>query len=267
MLHEAGVRPSKRLGQSFLVEPAILEAFRDAVSEMKPRRIVEIGPGLGAVTRVLAPLAPEVVAIEIDGRLADMLRRNLADLPSVTIFHQDALSYVLPEDDGTWVVGSIPYAITAPILQHLVTHRRSISGAVLLTQREVAEKVAASPGPEGSALGILVQAYSDVRLVRRVGRGGFYPSPDVDSTLWTMRFLEEPRFTSNPKTFFAVVRTIYGARRKMLRAALRLALTRETVAAALQKADLDGSIRGETFGFAELDRLAVALAHAEWLTT
>jgi len=267
MLHESGVHPSKRLGQNFIVEPAVLDAFRAAVSEVKARRIVEIGPGLGAVTQVLAPLAPEVVAIEIDGRLANMLQRRLAGLPSVTVLHQDALDYVFPDDhDGTWVVGSIPYSITAPILQHLVTHRRSIAGAVLLLQREVAEKIAASPGPTGSALGVLVQAYSDVELLRRVSRGSFYPSPDVDSTLWTMRFLEGARFACDPGTFFTIVRAIYGARRKMLRAALRLVLPRAVVGEILDAARLDGSIRGETLDFAELSRLADALERAEWPT-
>jgi 16S rRNA (adenine1518-N6/adenine1519-N6)-dimethyltransferase len=264
-LAEAGVRPSKRLGQSFLVEPGVLDAIRDVVSDAQPERIVEIGAGLGAVTKVLASLAQEVIALEIDARLVDTLTRNVGGLPSVAVCHEDALDYCFPdasEGGKAFVVGSIPYAITAPILQRLVAHRAGISAAVLLTQREVAEKIAASPGPSGSALGVLVRAHADVQLLRRVGRGSFFPVPEVDSTLWMMRFLESARFRAGAETFFAMVRAIYGVRRKMIRAALRPLASREQLAEAFKAAGIEETVRGETLGFAELDRLACAFEAA-----
>jgi len=262
LLQDAGVRPSKRLGQNFLVEPTVLGSIEDAVAEVSPRRIIEIGAGLGTVTRILAPLAPDLEAIEIDRRLVGVLERTVGGLDSVTVCQGDVLEYSFGGSEdrgGTVVFGCIPYASTTPILQRLVAHHKSISAAVLLTQREVAEKIEASPGASGSALGTLVRAYADVRLIRRVRRGCFFPIPDVDSTLWTMRFLETPRFTSDSTSFFSVVRAIYGVRRKMLRVALRQIASRERIDEALRTAGIDETVRGETLGFEELDRLARGL--------
>lgn len=261
LLAEAGVRPSKRLGQSFLVERGVLDAIRDVVSDAQPERVVEIGAGLGVVTQVLAPLVQEVIALEIDARLVDVLMRNVGSLPSVAVRHEDVLDFRFPDAQGSEkvvVVGSIPYAITAQILQRLVAHRAGISMVVLLTQREVAEKIAASPGPSGSALGVLVSGYADVQLLRRVGRGSFFPVPEIDSTLWTMRFLKDARFSAGAETFFAVVRAIYGVRRKMLRVALRSLVSREHLAEVLKAAEVEETVRGETLGFDQLDRLACA---------
>jgi 16S rRNA (adenine1518-N6/adenine1519-N6)-dimethyltransferase len=266
LLGEAGIRPSKRLGQSFLVDRAVVDAISSIVAEASPPRIVEIGAGLGTVTRALAPLAAEVVAIEIDRRLVAVLGRTVAGLKSVSVRHGDALDYAFEDREDApkvLVFGSVPYAATAPILQHLVAHRRSIAAAVLLTQREVAEKIEASPGASGNALGVLVRAYADVEIVRRVGRESFHPVPGVDSSLWTMRFLDRPRFSAAPEALFAVVRAVYGARRKMLRAALRSLVPRERVGHVLRAAGIAGEVRGETLGFDGLDRLAQALAEDE----
>lgn len=266
MLRDADVRPSKRLGQNFLADPGVLGAIRDAVSAESPSRIVEIGAGFGAVTSVLASLAPDVVAVEIDQRLVEALERNVASCDSVAVRHCDVLDYEIERaSDGgkVVVVGCIPYAITAPILQRIVAQREAVSAAVLVTQREVAEKIAVSPGASGSALGVLVRGYADVRLLRRVGRGSFFPVPEVDSTLWTMHFLEGARFTAGSETFFTMVRAIYGVRRKMLRVALRAYAERECVDDALKAAGIEGTVRGETLGFDELDRLARAFERGE----
>jgi 16S rRNA (adenine1518-N6/adenine1519-N6)-dimethyltransferase len=160
------------------------------------------------------------------------------------------------------VVGSIPYSITAPILQKLVEARASIRVAFLITQREVADKILASPGPAGTSLGTLVRAYAEVEIVRRVPRGSFHPVPAVDSTLWKLAMRDEPRFASPPEMFFAVVRAIYGARRKTLRNALQRAFACDDVAAWLARAGLEGGVRGETLDFEALDRLAAAAPDA-----
>jgi len=262
MLDELGIRPSKRLGQNFLVSSKAVESIRQAVVAENPRRIVEIGAGLGAVTRAIASLASEMTAIELDKRLVDALQRTVSDLPAVKVWSGDVLDFDFADsasEGKSLVVGSIPYAITAPILQHVVAGREYLSGAVLVTQAEVAEKVAASPGPSGSALGVLVRAFADVEILRRIKRGAFYPVPDVDSALWRVRFLESPRFTAPPDRFFAVVRAAYGVRRKMLRGALRSLASKDAIARALEEAGVEGTVRGETLGFEAFDRLACAL--------
>jgi len=263
LLAEAGVRPSKRFGQNFLADTGVLADIESAVSGWPVGTIVEIGPGLGAVTEVLLRRACRVVAVETDGRLAAMLEQRLGAAASLEVVQEDVLRFDLAGHLGVercGVVGSLPYRITAPILKWLVDRRDRVSGAVLITQREVAEKVAASPGKDGSALGILIKAYADVEIVRRVARGCFVPVPEVESSLWTLTFRDRPRFEADPDVFFAVVRALYGTRRKMIRGVLRAVVPPEAVADVLREAEVEETARGEELDFDALDRLAGAVA-------
>ncbi len=259
-----GVRPSKRLGQNFLVDENVVAAIVEAIGPDAAGDVVEIGPGLGALTTHLARRARRLAAVEIDRRLAARLRETLSEPASrVEVCVGDILDYDFEATAAAWgerlvVVGSVPYSITSPILKKLIGGRAAIRAAYLVTQREVAEKIQASPGPDGTALGTFVRAYAEVSIVRRVPRGAFYPVPDVDSCLWKLETLDLPRFRADEASFFAVVRAIYGARRKTLRNALERRFPRTAVAAVLARARQDGAIRGETLGFPELDSLAVA---------
>jgi 16S rRNA (adenine1518-N6/adenine1519-N6)-dimethyltransferase len=204
-----------------------------------------------------------VVAVEADRRLADLLAERLGGCSGLEIRREDVLALDLDSaigEEPAYVVGSLPYRITAPILKWLVDRRARFTGALLITQREVAEKIAASPGKEGTAFGVLVRAYADVEPIRRVGRGSFFPVPEVDSTLWSLAFRERARFGTDPEAFFAVVRALYGTRRKMIRGALRTLLPRHAIGPVLEAARIDGTARGEELGFDELDRLAAAVA-------
>jgi 16S rRNA (adenine1518-N6/adenine1519-N6)-dimethyltransferase len=263
LLAEAGVRPSKRLGQNFLVDPGVLEDIEEVIGRAAPATIVEIGPGLGAVTEVLIRLAPKVVAVEVDRRLAELLTNRLVGKENLEVLNEDVLRLDLKDHVGegpVYVAGSLPYRITAPILKWLIDQRQAITGALLITQTEVAEKIAASPGKDGTALGLLIRAYADVESVRRVARGCFVPVPAVDSTLWSLAFRARPRFESNPEAFFAVVRALYGTRRKMIRGALRALVPADSVGGVLDEAEIDGTARGEELGFEQLDRLAASVS-------
>jgi len=261
LLAEAGVRPSKKLGQNFLADRGVVADIEVIASGWSAETIVEIGPGLGALTERLIDVA-RVIAVEVDGRLAEGLENRLGGETKLEVVHEDILRLDLKSRLGgerCFVVGSLPYRITAPILKWLIDHRESVCGAALITQREVAEKIAASPGKDGSALGILVRSYADVEIVRRVARGCFVPVPEVESTLWTLAFLKRPRFEADPDVFFDVVRALYGTRRKMVRGALRAIVPPETVADILRKAEVEETARGEILGFEELDRIAAAI--------
>jgi len=270
-LADADIRPSKRLGQNFLVSQGVVDAVIDAIADESGSQSgaqdatwIEIGPGLGALTFPLAARARRLIAVEIDRRLAARLRNAAAssgtevEIVEGDFLETDIRSFLAPDSQKLDVVGSIPYSITAPILKKLVESRDVIRVALLITQREVAEKVLASPGPDGTALGVFVRAYADVALVRRIPRGAFFPVPEVDSSLWKLTMLERPRFAASGEAFFAVVRAIYGARRKTLRNALQRAFEGVEVAALLAESGIDGTIRGETLGFPELDSLALA---------
>ena len=263
LLRAEGIRPNRRLGQHFLVDRSVLAKIVSELERDNPQEILEIGAGLGTMTRELARIASCVVAVEIDRGLTKVLRRAVSGLENVEIVCQDFLKFDFANafgDRSVYVVGNIPYSITSPILAHLVGQRRSISRALLLAQTDVVEKIAASPGPGGIPLGILVQAYCDVDIVRRVESRCFLPAPTVDSTLWRLSFLERPRFSADPETFFGVVRALYGTRRKMIRRALRQGLSADQIQAVLEETGIDPTARGETLSFEDLDRLSLAVA-------
>jgi len=266
LLRSAGVHPSKRLGQNFLVDRTVLDAILAEVKRAAPREILEIGAGLGTVTCELARIAPRVVAVEVDRRLVQILERTVGNLKSVEIQRQDFLSFNFAttfDDRRAFVVGNIPYRITSPILKRLVEKRESISHALLLTQSKVAKKIAASPGPDGTALGVLVRAYADLSLIRPIAKECFYPVPKVDSILWRLSFLAHPRFSASQEVFFTVVRALYGKRRKMIRSALRDLLPIERIAEVLSTAGIDPTARGEGLTFQQLDRLALAITPSQ----
>ena len=263
LLQRSGIRPRKQLGQNFLADPGVLEALVEEVRHWRSHIILEIGAGLGTVTARLASIAQHVVAVEVDTRLIPILREAVLDQENVKIHPSDILSFDIAqafEEKSVSIVGNLPYGITAPILKYLVLHRAAIVHAVLMTQREVAAKIVSSPGPDGSALGVFVRAYADVSLVRQVPRQAFYPAPNVDSALWTLSFLDRPRFSADPAVFFQLVRLLYGKRRKMIRRVLRDLLPKDRVETLLSAAEIPPSTRGETLGFESLDRLATAIA-------
>jgi 16S rRNA (adenine1518-N6/adenine1519-N6)-dimethyltransferase len=263
-LAAAGIRPSKRLGQNFLVDPRAVSRILELVRSEGACGVVEIGCGLGALTLPLADESVRLVSLDVDPRLVEQTRpRVAARSGTAEVRLQDVLEFDFRGVASAWgakvvVVGSIPYSITAPILKKLVAERESIRSAILVTQREVAAKVEASPGPDGTSLGVLIRAYADVALAGRISRHAFYPVPEVDSCLWKLTMRASPRFTGREAEFFAVVRAIYGARRKTLRNALQRAFSPDAVARILEESGTDGQVRGETLGFLELDALARA---------
>ena len=254
-----GIHPQKHLGQSFLVDRCVLGRIAEEARSICSNKILEIGAGLGTVTLELAHLCPTVVALEIDPRLMDVLAETVGDREEIELVRQDFLSFDFEKtfgDEQVFVFGSIPYRITAPILKKLTECREYISAALLLTQEEVAHKIKASPGPEGSSLGVMLYAYADISVIERVPRKSFHPVPRVDSTLWLLRFLPHARFSADPGTFFALTRTLYGKRRKMIRRALRDLVSAKRVDDVLVRSGLDGTRRGDTLSIEELDRLA-----------
>jgi len=266
LLRSADIRPNKRLGQNFLVDRSVLKTIVSEVKRARPDEILEIGAGLGTVTRELAQIASRVVAVEVDHRLIKLLHQTLGGYENVEIVCQDFLKFDFGHTFGdrpVTVVGNIPYHITSPILKYLVDHRRSILEALLLAQSDVVEKITASPGPEGTAFGVLVQAYADVSIIRHVGKRCFMPVPTVDSLLWRLSIRDRPCFSADSETFFRAVRTLYGARRKMIRRALRNWLSADQIKQVLEEVGIDPTVRGETLSFEDLDRLASAVTQLE----
>ena len=266
-LAAAGLRPQKRWGQHFLCDPAVARRIVDA-AELEPgAAVLEIGPGLGALTDELAARAAHLYLVEIDRGLAARLLERHADRPHVRVLVGDVLALpletMLEGDDDITVVANLPYNIATPVLFRLLALRRRVRRAVVMLQREVAARLAAPPGADArGALSVMMQTWAEVRVAFGVSRRSFLPPPRVDSAVAVLRLAATPRVSlRDPATYEAVVRAAFGQRRKMLRNALAaLAAARGVDGAALfERAGVDSRARAETLSLDDFARLEGAL--------
>lgn len=259
ILDELGLRPQKRLGQHFLVDFNARERIVAALELQPGDRVLEIGPGLGALTQRLLEACEDVRAIEIDRALAAYLRGRFGQ--RLQLFEGDALEVDLQALLGSTgkVVGNLPYYISTPLVVRILEAAPPI--AVLMLQTEVAQRLAAGPGtPERGALTLLREYAADIDSVARVGPGQFYPPPQVGSQVIRLR-ARTARFSLPWAEIRPVVQAAFGYRRKTLEKALLegLAIDRERSQAALLQAGIDPKRRGETLTLDEFVRLASAL--------
>ena len=255
----------RALGQHFLRDPSIARAIVDLVGPTERDLVVEIGPGAGALTDIVAARAGRVIALEIDPALAAALHTRL---PSVEILEADARGWsyaelTAPAGGRVLVLGNLPYSVGKPILMALVAARGAIQEMVLMLQREVAERVAAPPGGKTyGSLSIFTQLYCDVRLAFRVPPGAFRPPPKVDSAVLHLRVLSAPRVAlADPGRFENVVRAAFSQRRKMLANALGagLGLPLDVIRRAAMAGGVDPTRRAETLTLSEFAALTTAL--------
>ena len=247
LLRRHGLRPKKAWGQNFLGDEDLLSALA-ALARVGPAdTVVEMGAGLGHLTRALAATGAQVIAVERDRELVPVLR---AELPRVEIAEADAKSFDLravAARAGRRVVvcGNLPYHLSSPILFHLLDQRASVRRAVLLLQREVAERIAApAGGRDYGLLSVLVQHVADANIALRVPRHAFTPPPEVESAALVLEFLEQPRaVVRDEERFRKLVKAAFAQRRKTLWNAVKgLPGARE----ALEKTGIDPQRRGET---------------------
>jgi 16S rRNA (adenine1518-N6/adenine1519-N6)-dimethyltransferase len=228
-LEQLGLRPQKRLGQHFMVNPHVLAQLADAAMLAASDAVLEIGAGLGALTAVLAERSHRVVAVEIDSALASALWVDFADAPNVEIVEGDILA-LPPSDlmgmdaDSYKVVANVPYYITSPIVRHLLEASAPPALAALTVQREVADRMAAPPG-KMSVLSVSVQVYGRIEVIGRIGKGTFYPPPGVESAIVRITPHPAPLLAQEERErFFRVVRAGFSQRRKQLKNSLSAGL-------------------------------------------
>ena len=228
LLRRMGLRPRKGLGQHFLVTPGVLERIADAADVGPKDTVVEIGPGLGALTEVLARRAGQVVALELDDELTVALKHVFADQPHVKILHGDAMetniNELVPESKQYKLVANLPYYVATAIVRRFleVTHRPSI--IVVTVQKEVAQSMAAPKGKTG-LLGVATQFYGKPKIMGIVRPGSFYPPPKVTSAVLRIDVHPSPPVqVSSEKRFFTLVRKGFSAPRKQLKGVLSQAL-------------------------------------------
>lgn len=274
ILAKYGFSFKKSLGQNFLIEPNILHRIVDFAELSERTGVIEIGPGIGALTEQLARRAKKVIAFEIDQRLLPILADTLSPYSNVSVIHQDILkadvqqviSEQLADVEDIMVVANLPYYVTTPIIMKLLTDRLPIRGMVVMLQKEVAERMAAKPGTKDyGSLTIAVQYYTHAETVMHVPRTVFVPKPNVDSAVIRLLKREQPAVAvSNEDFFFTVVRASFGQRRKTILNNLMSHLPngkqkKEQIEKALEGARIDPKRRGETLTIAEFAILSERL--------
>jgi 16S rRNA (adenine1518-N6/adenine1519-N6)-dimethyltransferase len=238
-------RPRKRFGQHFLHDPGVLARIVDAIDPRSGERIIEIGPGRGALTNVLLTRIPHFEAIEVDRDLVQELRQRFDQ--RVALIEADVLDidFTSLRGDGPQLrlVGNLPYNISTPLLFHLLTHRHAIQDMHFMLQKEVVDRMASAPGPKTyGRLTVMLAPWLGVERLFTVGAGAFRPPPKVESAVVRLIPRAEPRFDiGEPRRFERVVKAAFAQRRKTLRNALK-GLVDE---AAFQRLGIDPSERAE----------------------
>ncbi len=258
-----GLRASRRLGQNFLVEPAVLGHILGAAALGPQDTVLEVGPGLGVLTSELLRRAGRVVAVELDRRLAAWLRERFSTQGHFSLVEGD----ILQQDPGALVgqgpyqvVANLPYAITSPLLRHLLEAQPAPRAMVVMVQWEVARRIAAAP-PEMSLLALAVQYYARPEIVTRVPAGCFFPVPKVDSAVLRLEVSPQPRVPVAPEAFFRLVRLGFAHPRQQLAKSLARGLgrPREDISAAMTALEVDPRRRPETVSLEEWAALGRAL--------
>jgi len=270
LLGRYNLRAKKGFGQNFLISDRAFRAIVDASVRADDDWIVEIGAGLGTLTARLAERVPEgkVIALERDPDMIAVLRAELAGVDNVDIEATDALRYDLRmaakwRGDRITVCGNLPYHIAAPLLFRVIEARDVVRCAVVMVQKEMADRIVAPPGGKAyGALGVMIRTYADVSTIAKVSAGSFAPPPKVDSTVIKLVPLagDGPRVPIADGAHYSnVVHAAFGQRRKTLRNALRAVFEEASVDGALASTGIVGTRRGETLDIAEFGRLTEAL--------
>ncbi len=272
LLKKHDIAPKKKLGQHFLSEMPTIRKIVGVIKPSKEDRIIEIGPGLGLMTRLLAMRAAAVFAVEQDEKLLEIARREHGDIKNIIWIQGDILKFTIDDilsrsakqkyKRDVKVIGNLPYNISSPILFWILSNRSRISRATIMVQKEVALRITAKPGNKDyGILSVQVQAYANARRLFDISSQNFIPPPKVTSAVvdinFTKRNIEMPK---DEIRFKKLVRASFGKRRKTLRnsliASAELGLSAASVDSLLEKAKILGSRRAETLTIAEFIRLA-----------
>lgn len=255
-------RPKKQLGQHFLINPDVLSIIIEAGEVKSTDVVIEIGAGLGCLTAALADSAKHVVAVEVDPQLASELKNQFTAEQQIEIVQADILEAdllsLIPQGTRPKVVANLPYGITSPILWKLLENSKILDTCILMMQREVAERIVASPGGKDyGALTIGISYYADTTLIDRLSPDNFFPAPKVDSALLKLTMCDEPKVVVDSEDyFFRIVREAFRGRRKMLKNSLRRFASTDTLSNVFAELNIAPQRRAETLDIVEFAALA-----------
>jgi 16S rRNA (adenine1518-N6/adenine1519-N6)-dimethyltransferase len=251
LLQKHGAKPSKTMGQNFLIDGNILDKIIEAADIQPTETIIEVGPGIGTLTRALASKAKKVIAIEKDPAMLEILKETLADIDNVQVILGNILEAAIPIPKEYKVVANVPYYITSPIIRLFLEAKIQPKAMILMIQKEVAQRICAKP-PEMSLLAVSVQFYAEPKIAWPVSRGCFWPAPNVDSAIIKIvpkdLAAQVGKFPISSERFFAVAKAGFLHPRKKLSSNLAEGLGKEKVQTEdwLQKAGISPGQRAET---------------------
>ena len=260
------IKMSKKLGQNFLIKRGIVDEIVHAAELTPGEPVLEVGPGIGTLTQGLAQSGADVTAIELDRRLLDVLDTTLASYDNVRIVHGDVLKLDVPtimNHKPFKVVANLPYYITTPIIMSLLESKLPIERLVVMVQKEVALRMVAQPGTKDyGALSVAVQYYTEPDIVLDVPPKSFLPAPAVTSSVIRCVLRDKPPVdVIDEKLFFRVVKAGFAQRRKTFANTMKTTgLSKDRIEELLEKANIDGQRRGETFTLQEFADVANAWA-------
>lgn len=268
------IKMKKSLGQNFLIEPQILDKMIETGQIDRHTTVVEIGPGIGALTEFLARNAKEVIAFEIDSRFVEILKDTLSDYDNVTIHHQDILKVNfndpiyqnLHDAERLVVVANLPYYITTPIIMNLIESNLKFDQLVMMMQKEVAERMTATVNTKSyNSLTLAIQNTMDAKIAFIVPKSVFIPQPNVDSAVLSLTRLEHPiAEVDNLEKFHHLIQTCFVQRRKTIwnnlrNAAKDLDLSVEQLETALDQDQIEKTRRAESLTLEDYQRLYNAI--------
>ena len=258
---------SKSLGQNFLIDDNVIDRILEGARLSETDRIIEVGPGIGTLTREMGKVAENVVAIEIDKTLIPILKETLADLDNVEVVNEDILKVDVQglineklNGGPVKLVANLPYYITTPIVMKFLEEDIPVTDIVVMVQEEVADRMNAKPSTKDyGALSVAVQYYCDTEIVAKAPRHMFVPQPNVDSIVIGLHVRDEKKYVvDNEEIFFKTVKASFGQRRKTLLNSLGGLgfLSKDEIREALQAANIDEKRRGETLSIDEFANLS-----------
>lgn len=258
---------SKSLGQNFLIDDNVIDKILSGARVSEEDNIIEVGPGIGTLTREMGKTAKKVVAIEIDKSLISILKETLEEFDNVEVINKDILKVDIQElvkeklnGGPVKLIANLPYYITTPIVMKFLEEDIPVTDIVVMVQKEVADRMNALPGSKDyGALSIAVQYYCETEIVAKAPRHMFVPQPNVDSTVIGLHVREEKKYkVDNEEIFFKTVKASFGQRRKTLLNSLGGLgfLNKDEIREVLQEANIDEKRRGETLSIEEFANLA-----------
>jgi 16S rRNA (adenine1518-N6/adenine1519-N6)-dimethyltransferase len=258
-----GFKFTKSLGQNFLIDDSVLSDIVEGADINNEDVVIEIGPGVGTLTKELLKKAKKVYSIELDSELIPILNEELKEFTNFELIHKDALKVdfaeIIGEEKNVKLVANLPYYVTTPIIVKLLTEGYKFNSLTVMIQKEVAERLAADPNNKDyGSISLLVQYYCDTKIVRYVKPTSFIPQPKVESIVIRLDRLEEPKVTVKDKELmFRVIRESFNMRRKTLSNSIKnIGLSKENLNIAFENAGIDPKRRGETLSLMEFAKLA-----------